>query len=126
MRINGQVDVERARREARDSARGAGLSSESTAEWTLVASELATNLLRHTPLGGTLRCYVEDEPRRSLVIQAGDEGPGIASVSDAMVEGYSTASGLGGGLPTVKRFSDDLQIETSPKGTLITVRRWFP
>jgi len=124
--ISSQSDVEQVRRVARETALAAGLNAEIAAEWTLVASELATNLLRHTPLGGSMKCLIADEPRSALIIYCQDAGPGIASVSAAMVEGFTTASGLGGGLATVQRFSDDLQIDTSPEGTLITVKRWLP
>ena len=123
--ITTKADVERVRRIARETARAAGLDAERAAEWTLVASELATNLVRHTPLGGSMRCFLDKESRPALIIQCQDAGPGIASVTEAMVEGFTTASGLGGGLATVERFSDDLQIDTSPEGTLITVKRWL-
>ena len=50
-----------------------------------------------------------------------DRGPGIKDISLAMQEGYSTAPeevrnlgfGAGMGLPNIKRYSDDLKIETT-------------
>ena len=59
-----------------------------------------------------------------------DEGPGIANVELAMQEGYSTASdnirslgfGAGMGLPNMKRYTDDMKIESEVgKGTTITM-----
>ena len=49
-----------------------------------------------------------------------DQGPGIADVSLAMKEGYSTAPdnirslgfGAGMGLPNMKKYSDSFEIET--------------
>ena len=123
--IRGQVDVEHIRRVAHQSATAFGSTGDQAAEWTLVASELATNLLRHTPAGGSIRCYAVEQPRRALIIQCDDAGPGIGNVTDAMVEGFTTAHGLGGGLSTIERFSDDLQIETSGSGTQITVTKWL-
>lgn len=59
-----------------------------------------------------------------------DQGPGIANVELAMQEGFSTATesvrelgfGAGMGLPNIKRYTDDMQIETKVgKGTTITL-----
>ena len=49
-----------------------------------------------------------------------DSGPGIADIERAMCEGYSTADnqvrelgfGAGMGLPNMKKYSDDIKIET--------------
>ena len=49
-----------------------------------------------------------------------DNGPGIADIDKAMQEGYSTATnqvrelgfGAGMGLPNMKKYSDDMQINT--------------
>ncbi len=55
-----------------------------------------------------------------------DHGPGIADVEKAMQEGYSTAPdnvrslgfGAGMGLPNIKKYSDDMRIDTElGKGT---------
>ena len=58
-------------------------------------------------------------------------GPGIKAVSLAMQEGYSTAPeevrnlgfGAGMGLPNIKKYSDDLKIETElGVGTTLTIQ----
>ena len=60
-----------------------------------------------------------------------DRGPGIADVSLAMQEGFSTAPddirslgfGAGMGLPNMKRYTDDMKIETEfGVGTKITMK----
>ena len=60
-----------------------------------------------------------------------DEGPGIADIPLAMSEGYSTAPdevrslgfGAGMGLPNMKRYTDDMVIETQfGYGTKITMK----
>ena len=59
-----------------------------------------------------------------------DHGPGIADVSLAMREGYSTAPdnirslgfGAGMGLPNMKRYTDTMEIDTEVgRGTTITM-----
>ena len=59
-----------------------------------------------------------------------DKGPGIANIELAMQEGFSTAPdnvrslgfGAGMGLPNMKRYTDDMKIESTPgEGTTITM-----
>ncbi|MEI6275374.1 MAG: ATP-binding protein [Prolixibacteraceae bacterium] len=59
-----------------------------------------------------------------------DEGPGIADISRAMLEGFSTASpkvremgfGAGMGLPNMKKNADELKVESKPgDGTTVTM-----
>lgn len=60
-----------------------------------------------------------------------DEGPGIPDVELAMQEGYSTAPdnvrqlgfGAGMGLPNIKKYTDEMIIDTEVgKGTTITLK----
>lgn len=59
-----------------------------------------------------------------------DKGPGIADVEKAMQEGFSTASnevrelgfGAGMGLPNIKKYSDELVVDTKiGMGTTLTL-----
>jgi anti-sigma regulatory factor (Ser/Thr protein kinase) len=65
-----------------------------------------------------------------VIIRLTDHGPGIPDVNKAMQEGWSTAPeevrnlgfGAGMGLPNMKKYSDDMKIDTKPgKGTTITM-----
>lgn len=67
----------------------------------------------------------------SVDIILADTGPGIPNVELAMKEGYSTAPdnirslgfGAGMGLPNMKRYSDEMHIDTEVgKGTTVTMR----
>ncbi len=60
-----------------------------------------------------------------------DNGPGIENIEQAMQEGFSTAPdqirslgfGAGMGLPNMKRYTDDMKIEsTVGVGTTVTMR----
>ena len=66
-----------------------------------------------------------------IVIRMIDQGPGIPDVGKAMEEGFSTAGdmardlgfGAGMGLPNMKRYSDDMSIETKVgTGTTVKIR----
>ena len=66
-----------------------------------------------------------------ISIVLADQGPGIPDVSLAMQEGYSTAPdnvrqlgfGAGMGLPNIKKYTDEMVIETEVgKGTTIRLK----
>ncbi|MBR0464320.1 MAG: anti-sigma regulatory factor [Clostridia bacterium] len=89
--------------------------------------EVELNLVIHY-LGGEL-CLTVFEDAVQLV--SSDVGPGIADLSMAMREGFSTANeearslgfGAGMGLPNMKRNADEFDIQSEVgKGTTITMR----
>ena len=67
--------------------------------------------------GGTVEVEIGDD---DITMILSDHGPGIANVELAMQEGYSTARdnirslgfGAGMGLPNMKKYTDDMKIET--------------
>jgi anti-sigma regulatory factor (Ser/Thr protein kinase) len=92
---------------------------------TLVATELGTNLIKHTPGGGyfLLQCLKHNE-NYGVELFAMDKGPGMR-IDSCLVDGYSTAGTLGHGLGAVKRLSNSFEVCSSPaKGTVIHTRSW--
>jgi len=90
-------------------------------------SELANNLFFHTGDGGVIQIYsIESEGRHGIEIVAQDDGPGIACIDSAMVDGFSTNGGLGSGLGGVQRLMDEFEIESAHgAGTRIVARKWM-
>ena len=93
--------------------------------------EAELNLIIHS-LGGQLTMEMNPE---HIVLISRDVGPGIADIDKAMQEGFSTASeeardlgfGAGMGLPNMKRYSDEMTIDTEVgKGTTVTVKIKIP
>ncbi|GIJ49489.1 hypothetical protein Val02_63750 [Virgisporangium aliadipatigenens] len=101
----------------------------SSAHAELVATELATNLLRHAVPGGWV--LTRPVPPDRVEILAVDRGPGIADVA-AAVEGHvPEPKGLGCGLASVRRVSERFDVHTEKdRGTavlsLVDVRRGRP
>lgn len=88
------------------------------------------NMVIHA--GGGVADVLVYENKIEIILK--DEGPGIANVDLAMREGFSTAPdnirslgfGAGMGLPNMKRYTDDMKIETElGKGTCITMQVLF-
>lgn len=79
--------------------------------------EAEINMVIHADGG---YCDVDIFPDRVEILLA-DHGPGIPDVEKAMQEGYSTAPdnvrslgfGAGMGLPNIKKYSDEMRIETT-------------
>ncbi len=116
-------DVLKARRLARELARGLQFDEAATAEIEVTAAELASNLLKHRTVRGTIRLRPLHQPGRTGVeIIAEDAGPGIADLDLAMRR--STAGTLGIGLSGVRRMNDEFDIESGPAGTRVAARKW--
>lgn len=91
-----------------------GADAEAIRRTMIAAYEAEMNVVIHS-MGGRLEASLTDS---QIDVNVVDEGPGIADVEQAMVEGYSTAGaearalgfGAGMGLPNIKRNSDRLRI----------------
>ncbi|MFF7356725.1 SpoIIE family protein phosphatase [Streptomyces filipinensis] len=105
----------------------AGLDPHRTAVAALVATELATNLLKHAN-GGRMVIGLVDRVReetRAPVVQltALDHGSGIHDVSAAMRDGYTTSeASLGAGLGTCLRISSAFDLYSTHRGTVAVAR----
>jgi serine/threonine-protein kinase RsbT len=124
--VTDASSVEVARRMVRAFSLKAGLPATATEQLVLAASELATNLARHSTSGGVMSCSIEDTGRRSVLVECSDTGPGIADLKEARREGFSTQGGLGGGFSTIERMTDEFEIESAPAMTWIRIRKWLP
>ncbi len=114
------------RRAVRDLALAAGLNSEAIGRAEIVATELATNLIKHVPHGGEvlLGSLVIDDIR-GLELLALDKGPGMSNPARMLQDGVSTAGSMGGGLGAIKRLSDEFDIHSQiGGGTAILARLW--
>ena len=92
------------------------------------ATALALLAVALAACAGEIRLTVQDrEGRRSMVVQAQDQGPGILDIDRALEDGYSTGRGLGLGLPGARRLMDGLAITSKPgHGTLVEMWKWVP
>lgn len=123
MRVAETTDVERARRDARALAMSLGFGPETAECVVLATAELATNLVRHAG-GGELRITSLAGPRRGVMIECEDRGPGIVDLVEARRDGFSTGAGLGSGLGAVERLMDESEFHSGHDGTKIVARKW--
>jgi len=96
------------------------------AELLTIISELGYNLFFHAYAGGVIKISTCAKfNSQGIVIESIDSGPGIHSLTLCMQDGYSTKGGLGGGLPGIKRLSDDFKITQLNHGTWVRCVKWF-
>jgi serine/threonine-protein kinase RsbT len=123
--VSSQFHVERIRREARRLSLDVGFDAADVERVVLATIELATNLVRYGRNGRMILEQVHDSARSGIQIESHDDGPGIAQVATAMMDGVSTRGGFGDGLPSVRRLLDDFEIDSDTRGTNIVGRRWL-
>lgn len=104
-----------------------GMSPEIIRKVAIVLYEGEINMVIHAD-GGTITVTISDT---DITMVLADTGPGIPDIDQAMQEGFSTAReevrslgfGAGMGLPNMKRYSDEMHIDTVVgQGTTITMK----
>ena len=125
MPLRSSDDVVRVRQKVRARAVAAGFSLVDQTKIVTAASEIGRNTVDYGG-GGTMRIEVlRNGQRRGVRLTFTDQGPGIADLSLALTDGYTTGGGLGLGLTGAKRLCNEFDIKSTPgEGTTVTIARW--
>ena len=125
--IASVADIVEAREQGRILGKAVGFS---IIDLTIIAtaiSEIARNILTYAKHGEIILRQIKEGQRNGILIIAQDNGPGIADVSLAMQDGYSTRKGLGLGLPGTRRLMDEFEIYSEVEvGTTVKIKKWVP
>jgi anti-sigma regulatory factor (Ser/Thr protein kinase) len=114
-----------ARRAAQRLAAAEQLNETDSGRVAVVATELATNLVRHARGGGEILLYAHggrDGEEAGVEVMAIDRGPGMTDLSRCFSDGFSTGGTAGQGLGAVRRMSDRSDVFSSVEGTVIWAR----
>jgi anti-sigma regulatory factor (Ser/Thr protein kinase) len=118
----GQASVQ-----VKKNLRQLGIDPEVIRRVSIAMYEGEINMVIHAG-GGTAKVLVYED---GIEIVLSDHGPGIKDIDEAMQEGFSTAPdqirslgfGAGMGLPNMKRYTDEMKIEsTLGVGTCVTMK----
>lgn len=115
--------VAEARRGVEALARRLGFEEAAVGRAAIVATELATNLVRHGSPGEMLVGAYEDATGSGIEVLALDCGPGMANIAQCLEDGYSTADTPGTGLGAVLRQSTLVDIASWPGGGTAVLAR---
>jgi serine/threonine-protein kinase RsbT len=123
--VRASNDIVSVRRLVRERAVALGFSLVDQTKLVTAASELARNTLIY---GGGGTAHVEtmsQDGRTGLKLTFEDHGPGIANLTLAMQDGYTTGNGLGLGLSGTRRLVNEFDIWSEPgRGTRVVIVRW--
>jgi len=123
--LQDEQDVVRARQAVRTRMQELRFSLVDQTKMITAASELARNTVIH---GGGGQMSIEvlvNGTRTGVRLTFEDKGPGIADLTLAMTDGWTSGGGLGMGLPGTKRLVNDFHIESAAgQGTRIVIARW--
>lgn len=119
--VSDDSQVHGAAAAASAAALASGLTPQDVAVCELLATELATNLVRHA-IGGRLLIHVAGQG--AVQILAVDRGPGIPDVGASMADGYTTGkSSLGAGLGACRRGAAQFDLYSRVgEGTVVLTR----
>ncbi|MEO7359341.1 MAG: ATP-binding protein [Gemmatimonadaceae bacterium] len=110
------------RRQAAALATEAGFGDAETGRVSLIATELANNLVLHAGHGRVLLQLIQNGETRELELLSIDSGPGM-NVPASLRDGYSSAGTAGQGLGAISRASDEFEAYSQiDKGTVIMSR----
>jgi anti-sigma regulatory factor (Ser/Thr protein kinase) len=117
--IEDPSGVGQARRLAVAAGARIGFDVVRSGQLAIVASEIATNVLKHAGTGALLI----GEADHHVDLLALDRGPGMADIRACLEDGRSSAGTLGNGLGAVRRQSQGLEILSAPgDGTVLFAR----
>ncbi len=121
--VNENSQVGEARRSAMRIAELTALNDTERGKVGIVATELATNLVRYATGGEMIIRRFQHGNVDGVEIIAIDRGPGMAEVGKCMEDGFSTGGTAGSGFGAVRRQSTEFDVFSSkPAGTVVASR----
>ena len=125
--VDNSDDIVAARHAGHELARDLGFSLTDVTMIATAISEVARNITSYAGRGAIRITLQDRDGRKALVVRAEDNGPGIANIERALEDGFSTARGLGLGLPGARRLMDRLIVDSAPgRGTIVEMWKWVP
>ncbi|HEU0058485.1 MAG TPA: ATP-binding SpoIIE family protein phosphatase [Hyphomicrobiaceae bacterium] len=123
LRIAERSRVAEARRLAVQLSTAQGFSEKDAGRVAIVATELATNLVKHAGGGEIVISSFDDAEGKGVELLALDTGPGIVDLNKALADGHSTSGTAGTGLGAIRRSADVFAVSSRlGRGTAVVAR----
>ena len=124
--IGDEQDVVAARQRARQIAAALGFDLTEQTRIATAVSEIARNAYAYAA-GGRVRFEIDgDQAPQLLTVRVSDTGPGIARLDDVLGGRYRSSTGLGVGLVGARRLMDVFDVDSSPRGTTVSLKKLLP
>lgn len=124
--IKIENDIVWVRKKTREIAEFLKLDKQDQTRLATAVSEVARNAFQYAGRGMAEFNLAKVNDRICIVIQVKDQGPGIRDLKEVLSGTYVSKEGMGVGLIGSKKLVDELQIESSSSGTLITLKKAVP
>jgi serine/threonine-protein kinase RsbT len=121
LKILTESDIIKTRQSIREMARHFCFGSADQSRIATAVSELARNVILYAKQGTCMMSHKIVNNEKCLRVVVEDQGPGIENVEAAMQDGFSTANGLGMGLPGIRRIASTFNISSQPGYTCVTI-----
>jgi anti-sigma regulatory factor (Ser/Thr protein kinase) len=123
LQIAERSRVAEARRLAVQLSTAQGFNHNDAGRVAIVATELATNLVKHAGGGEIVISSFDDAEGKGLELLALDKGPGIVDLNKALADGHSTTGTAGTGLGAIRRSADVFAVSSRVgRGTAVVAR----
>ena len=123
LQIAERSRVAEARRLAVQLSTAQGFNEKDAGRVAIVATELATNLVKHAGGGEIVISSFDDAEGKGLELLALDKGPGIVDLNKALADGNSTSGTAGTGLGAIRRSADVFAVSSrGGHGTAVLAR----
>ena len=125
--ITTDSDIVVARQKGRELAERIGFTRTDLTFIATAISEVTRNITSYAGRGEIVFRIVDGDGRTGIHMEARDEGPGIGDLQRALEDGYSTAEGMGLGLPGARRLMDEFEVRSEAgMGTTVIMCKWAP
>lgn len=121
LHLDDASQVGHARRVVQRLAEAHGFDGADAGRVALVATELASNVLKHAGRGELHLRVVPAGQQAGIELLAVDRGPGF-DVHDCLVDGYSTGGTQGIGLGAVRRQAEVFDVHADERGAVVLAR----
>ncbi|CAK0766549.1 phosphoserine phosphatase RsbX [Gammaproteobacteria bacterium] len=123
--VSAEYHLVEAQRLVRQVSEALGLQRTICYQVATAITELASNILRYAGTGELWIRQIHLKNEYGIEIIALDNGPGLDDPAQALIDGFTTGGGLGGGLPGVSRLMDEMLLSsTLGAGTQVVARKW--
>jgi anti-sigma regulatory factor (Ser/Thr protein kinase) len=134
--LRDRLDVFQIQRASKQFAAELGFDRIACQELAIVASELASNVLKYGKPGSLELVAISDDRGKGIGVVAHDSGPPFRNLEKAMQDGCDDdgpidpaailkRGGFGGGLGAVIRLTHTFRVDTEPKGKRVTAVRYL-
>lgn len=123
--ISNETDFLVARQRAKQIAGLLGFDTQDQTRIATAVSEIARNAYEYAG-GGNVEFHFDRSANPALRIVVSDQGRGIRDLDSILNGTFTSNSGMGLGIIGSRRLMDDVEIQSSSRGTTVVLRKYLP